>query len=389
MNDTGKNNVVTLEQYIIEQEARSANATGEFSKLMRDIVLAAKMVNRAVNKAGLVDILGYTDQVNVQGEQVQKLDQFANRHFIEALSMGGQVCVIGSEEEDEVIPVDNMQSKNARYVLLMDPLDGSSNVDVNVSIGTIFSIFRRKSDSGPGNLADCLQKGREQIAAGYIIYGSSTMLVYTTGNGVNGFTLDPSIGEFLLSHRDIKVPQKCNIYSLNEGNYRNLEEGLKEYLRHIKGKFDPSVRPYSTRYIGSLVADFHRNLLRGGVYIYPSLVGSPEGKLRLLYEANPMAFLIEQAGGVATNGVENILDLEPETLHQRTPLYIGNVSEIELIHQYIHGWRMKVSNHPVTIQSDDFEIRGGKVTMKGNKVVGFEMKDIEYIPRKDAENIEN
>lgn len=389
MSDPGRNNIVTLGQYIIEQESLSENATGEFSDLMRDIVLAAKMVNRAVNKAGLVDILGYTDQVNVQGEQVQKLDQFANSHFIEALSVGGQVCVIGSEEEDEVIPVTTSLAHNAKYVMLMDPLDGSSNVDVNVSIGTIFSIFRRKSDSGPGNLADCLQKGREQVAAGYLIYGSSTMLVYTTGNGVNGFTLDPSIGEFLLSHQNIRVPEKCNIYSLNEGNYRKLEEGLKEYLRHIKGKFDPTVRPYSTRYIGSLVADFHRNLLRGGVYIYPSLIGNPNGKLRLLYEANPMAFLIEQAGGIATNGQDNILDVDPTELHQRTPLYIGNTQEIELIHQYIHGWRQKVSTHPVTIKSDGFEIKGGKVTMKGDKVVGFEMKDMEYIPVDGFENIEN
>lgn len=328
--------IITLEQYIIESEQQFPFATGEFSQLLRDIGLAAKIVNREVNKAGLVDILGFTGDVNVQGEQVQKLDMFANETFVEALSVGGQVCVIGSEENDDVIPVTNPQSRGAQYVVLIDPLDGSSNIDVNVSIGTIFSVYVRKSPPGqPGTMEDCLQKGTEQVAAGYVIYGSSTMLVYTTGHGVNGFTLDPSIGEFLLSHPGMKVPETCNIYSLNEGNYRRFEPGLKEYLRHIKGKYDPNVRPYAARYIGSLVADFHRNLLRGGVFMYPAFVDKPEGKLRLLYEANPMAFLIEQAGGVATNGKERILELEPEALHQRTPLYMGNEFEINLIHYYL------------------------------------------------------
>ncbi len=328
--------IITLEQYIIESEQQFPFATGDFSQLLRDIGLAAKIVNREVNKAGLVDILGFTGDVNVQGEKVQKLDMFAHETFVETLSVGGKVCVIGSEENDEVIPVDNPQSQGAQYVVLFDPLDGSSNIDVNVSIGTIFSILVRRSPTGqPGTMADCLQKGTKQIAAGYVIYGSSTMLVYTTGNGVNGFTLDPSIGEFLLSHQGIRVPDTCSIYSLNEGNYRRFEPGLKEYLRHIKGKYDPTVRPYSARYIGSLVADFHRNLLRGGVFIYPAFVKNPDGKLRLLYEANPMAFLIEQAGGVATNGKERILELEPETLHQRTPLYMGNEFEINLIHYYL------------------------------------------------------
>ncbi|MCL4106335.1 UNVERIFIED_CONTAM: hypothetical protein GTU68_003496 [Idotea baltica] len=261
---------------------------------------------------------------------------FANDHFIQALTLGGQVCVIGSEENDDIIPVSTAQSRDAQYVVLMDPLDGSSNIDVNVSIGTIFSIFMRKSPQDqPGDLEDCLQPGTEQVAAGYVIYGSSTMMVYTTGHGVNGFTLDPSIGEFLLSHRDIQVPSTCNIYSLNEGNYRRFEPGLKEYLRHIKGKYDPSVRPYAARYIGSMVADFHRNLLRGGVFIYPSFIDQAEGKLRLLYEANPMAFIIEQAGGVATNGKDRIMELKPDDLHQRTPLYMGNEFEINLIHHYL------------------------------------------------------
>lgn len=334
--------VITLEQFIIESEQNLPFATGEFSQLLRDIALAAKMVNREVNKAGLVDILGYTGDVNVQGEQVQVLDMFAHEHFVEALSIGGQVCAIGSEENDDIIPVDNPQSRGAEYIVLIDPLDGSSNIDVNVSIGTIFSVLRRTSAPGiPGNIEDCLQPGVEQVAAGYVIYGSSTMLVYTTGNGVNGFTLDPSIGEFLLSHPSIKLPDTCNIYSLNEGNYRKFEPGLKEYLRHIKGKYDPNVRPYAARYIGSLVADFHRNLLRGGVFIYPSLTDKPEGKLRLLYEASPMAFLIEQAGGVATNGKQRILEVKPRDLHQRTPLYMGNEFEINLIHHYLEKFSIQ------------------------------------------------
>jgi fructose-1,6-bisphosphatase I len=340
--DLSSRKIITLEQFIIESEAAYPLATGEFSQLLRDIALAAKLVNREVNKAGLVDILGLTGETNVQGEKVQKLDVFANEHFIHALTIGGQVCVIGSEENEEVIPVANAQSRNARYVVLMDPLDGSSNIDVNVSVGTIFSVYERISPKGaPGTLADCMQKGSLQIAAGYVIYGSSTMIVYTTGHGVNGFTLDPSIGEFLLSHHNIQVPEKCNIYSLNEGNYRKFEPGLKEYLRHIKGKYDPTVRPYSSRYVGSLVADFHRNLLRGGVFIYPAFIDDPKGKLRLMYEANPMAMLIEQAGGVATDGSDRILDIEPETLHQRTPLYMGNHYEVELIHDYLKRYSIK------------------------------------------------
>lgn len=337
--DLSSRKIITLEQFIIESEAAYPLASGEFSQLLRDIALAAKLVNREVNKAGLVDILGLTGETNVQGEKVQKLDVFANDHFIHALTIGGQVCVIGSEENEDVIPVNNFQSRNARYVVLMDPLDGSSNIDVNVSVGTIFSVYERTTPIGqPGTLADCMQRGLRQTAAGYVIYGSSTMIVYTTGHGVNGFTLDPSIGEFLLSHPNIKVPEKCNIYSLNEGNYRKFEPGLKEYLRHIKGKYDPTVRPYSSRYVGSLVADFHRNLLRGGVFIYPAFIDDPKGKLRLMYEANPMAMLIEQAGGVATDGANRILDIEPEALHQRTPLYMGNHYEVELIHQYLRRY---------------------------------------------------
>lgn len=334
--------IITLEQFIIEQESDLPSASGEFSQLIRDLGLAAKIVNREVNKAGLVDIIGYTGETNVQGESVQKLDIFANDYFIEALAVGGNVCAIGSEENEEIIPVDTPQSANSRYVVLLDPLDGSSNIDVNVSIGTIFSIYRRKSASGPGTIDDVLQAGTEQVAAGYIIYGSSTMFVYTTGHGVNGFTLDPSIGEFLLSHPNIKIPPKCNIYSLNEGNYRKFFPGIKEYLRHIKGKFDPTMKPYSSRYIGSLVADFHRNLLRGGIFIYPGLVDKPQGKLRLLYEANPMAFLVEQAGGKATDGKNRILEIEPKDLHQRTPLFLGNNSEVNLIHEFLRKYELNI-----------------------------------------------
>lgn len=336
--------IVTLEQFIIENELETPGATGEFSQLLRDISLASRIVNREVNKAGLVNILGITGDENVQGETVQKLDVFANDQFIDALTQGGQTCVIGSEENEEVIPVLNSQSRGARYVVLMDPLDGSSNIDVNVSIGTIFSILERVTPPGqPGATEDCLQAGSKQVAAGYVIYGSSTMLVYTTGDGVNGFTLDPSLGEFLLSHPNITLPDTCKMYSLNEGNYRQFHPGIKAYLRFIKGKkeggeyVDPENRlnPYSGRYIGSLVADFHRNLLRGGIFLYPALSSAMGGKLRLLYEANPMAMLISQAGGMATNGKENILDIVPASLHERTPLFIGPAAEVERIHEFL------------------------------------------------------
>jgi fructose-1,6-bisphosphatase I len=337
--------LITLEQFIIEKENQVAGATGEFSQLLRDIGLAARIVNREVNKAGLVDILGAHGSTNVQGESVQKLDIFANNQFIEALSVGGQVCVIGSEENDDILPVETPQSANAQYVVLMDPLDGSSNIDVNVSIGTIFSIYRRVSPVGsPGTLEDCLQPGRKMLAAGYVIYGSSTMLVYTTGNGVNGFTLDPSIGEFMLSHPEIRIPSKCGIYSTNEGNTTKYSDGVRAYLRHVKGEGEtPIAKPYSSRYIGSMVADFHRNLLKGGLFLYPSMTDAPDGKLRLLYECNPMAFIAEQAGGAATNGKENILDLQPQKLHQRTPLYVGNSSEVALLHSFLEKYTVTTS----------------------------------------------
>jgi fructose-1,6-bisphosphatase I len=339
MNESRKN-VMTLEQFIIQQEQNFPYATGQLSKIIRDIVLAARMINREVNKAGLVDILGVTGDVNVQGEQVQKLDIFANEQMIDALFKGRMVCAVGSEENDDFLIKEGSEGK---YIILMDPLDGSSNIDVNVSIGTIFSVYRRKNIKGPLTSEDLLRPGIDQVASGYILYGSSTMLVYTTGNGVNGFTLDPSIGEFLLSHHNIKFPKKCDTYSVNEGHYRDFFEGTKEYLRHIKSD---APEPYSARYIGSLVADFHRNLLKGGIFMYPGTTKRPAGKLRLNFEANPMAFLAEQAGGYASDGRNRILEIVPTSLHERIPLFIGNKEEVlkleMFIEKYATGKRAKM-----------------------------------------------
>jgi fructose-1,6-bisphosphatase I len=321
--------VQTLGQFIIEKQNDFPYAKGELSRLLRDIGIAAKIVNREVNKAGLVEILGETGEVNVQGEQVKKLDVFANDQFIAALKAGGEVCAIASEENEEFIPIDSEVSKNAKYVIAMDPLDGSSNIDVNVSVGTIFSIYRRVSLSGPGTLEDFMQRGTEQVAAGYVIYGSSCMLVYTTGKGVNGFTLDPSIGEFCLSNPNIKAPEIGNIYSLNEGNYLHFPDGVKKYVKYCQEEDAATNRPYSSRYIGSGVADIHRNLLKGGIYIYPTTTKSPKGKLRLLYECNPLAFIIEQAGGKATDGKGRIMEKNMKELHQRTPLFIGSTQMVE------------------------------------------------------------
>ncbi|MCE3229997.1 MAG: fructose,6-bisphosphatase [Bacteroidetes bacterium] len=319
----------TLGQFIIEKQADFPFAKGELSRLLRDIGIAAKIVNREVNKAGLVEILGETGETNIQGEKVKKLDVFANEQFIAALSAGGEVCAIASEENDEIIPVDSAISKNAKYVVAMDPLDGSSNIDVNVSVGTIFSIYRRTSLSGPGTLEDFMQRGTEQIAAGYIIYGSSCMLVYTTGKGVNGFTLDPSIGEFCLSHPNMMTRKDGNVYSVNEGNYLHFPDGVKKYIKYCQEEDKASSRPYSSRYIGSGVADIHRNLIVGGIYIYPTTTKSPKGKLRLLYECNPLAFIIEQAGGKATTGSKRIMEIDIKELHQRTPLFCGSADMVD------------------------------------------------------------
>jgi len=329
--------LTTLGQFIIERQTDFPYAKGELSRLLRDIGIASKVVNREVNKAGLVDILGEHGTTNIQDEQVKKLDVYANEQFIAALSSGGETSAIASEENDELVPITTKVSKNAKYVVCVDPLDGSSNIDVNVSIGTIFSIYRRTHVDGPAVAEDFLQTGTKQVAAGYVIYGSSTMLVYTTRRGVNGFTLDPSIGEFCLSHPDIKCPEKGPLYSINEGNYARFPDGVKQYIRYCQVEDDATGRPYSSRYIGSLVADFHRNLLKGGIFIYPSTAKSPNGKLRLLYECNPLALIIEQAGGKASDGHRRILEITPTALHQRTPLFIGSSQMVNKAEELMRG----------------------------------------------------
>ncbi len=314
----------TLGQFILEKQADFPYAKGELSRLLRDIGIAAKIVNREVNKAGLADILGEAGTTNIQGEGQKKLDVYANEQFISALKHGGECCIVASEENDEFIPIESEVSKDAKYIVAMDPLDGSSNIDVNVAVGTIFSIYHRKSTYGKATMDDVLQRGTEQVAAGYVIYGSSTMLVYTTGKGVNGFTLDPSIGEFCLSHPDMKIPKDGLIYSINEGYYSHFPDGVKKYIKYCQVEDAKTNRPYTSRYIGSMVADVHRNLIKGGIFIYPVTASAPNGKLRLVYECNPMAFIIEQAGGKATNGYERILELEVNELHQRSAIFIGS-----------------------------------------------------------------
>jgi len=323
--------VVTLGEFIVQRQVNFPYAKGELTALLSAIRRASKVVNREVNKAGLVDeLLKASGEENIQGEQQQNLDVFANDHFIQAMMDRGEVCGVGSEENDEYIAFENEISKEGKYIILMDPLDGSSNIDVNVSIGTIFSIYRRVSSIGEkATLEDFLQPGTEQIAAGYIIYGSSTMLVLTTGNGVNGFTLDPSIGTYCLSHPNMKFPETGKIYSINEGNYIKFPDGVKKYIKYCQVMDPETDRPYTSRYIGSLVADFHRNMIKGGIYIYPSTASAPKGKLRLLYENNPLAFVAEQAGGVATDGFRRIVEIKPEELHQRTPLFIGSKKMVD------------------------------------------------------------
>ncbi len=327
----------TLGQFIIEKQTDFPYAKGELSRLLRDIGIAAKIVNREVNKAGLVDILGTVGDTNVFGENQKKLDVYADEQFIAALKDGGECCFVASEEQEEGVELtDTGVSKNAKYIVCIDPLDGSSNIEVNVSVGTIFSIYRRISQVGEAlTQEDLLQTGLRQVAAGYIIYGSSTMLVYTTGKGVNGFTLDPSIGEFCLSHPNMKIPQQGHIYSVNEGNYLKFPQGIKNYIKYCQEEDTGTNRPYTSRYIGSMVADIHRNLLLGGVFIYPQTALQPKGKLRLMYECNPIAFIIEQAGGKATTGTERILEIEPEELHQRVPAILGSTDMVNKVLKFL------------------------------------------------------
>jgi fructose-1,6-bisphosphatase I len=325
--------VVTIDRFIIEQQQRFPEATGELSWILYDIALAAKMISNRVRSAGLADILGATENENVQGEVQQKLDVFANETIIKALDHGGRLCAMGSEEDPDLIPIPD-KFRQGRYAVLFDPLDGSSNIDVNVPVGTIFSVVRKVSAGPRGSLEDLLQRGTAQVAAGYVIYGSSTMLVYTTGQGVHGFTLDPAIGEFLLSHPNMRIPEKGRYLSVNDSYDALWSDQVRAVMERYRGR-DGKREPMNVRYVGSLVADFHRNLLGGGVFAYPANSKSPRGKLRLLYEASPLAFVVEQAGGAATDGVRRIVDIEPTELHQRTPLFIGSQSDVELAREIL------------------------------------------------------
>jgi fructose-1,6-bisphosphatase I len=328
--------VTTLNQFIVERQAEIPGATGEFSRLLHHVGIAAKKVHREVNKAGLVDILGRVGTVNVQGENQQKLDLFADTIFLDELRASGECCGVATEENQEIVTFDEGWSGEGKYIVCMDPLDGSSNIDANVSVGTIFSIYRRQSPIGkPPVTSDFLQAGTAQIAAGYVIYGSSTMLVYTSGRGVNGFTLDTSIGEFCLSHPATRTPPAGRIYSINEGNYINFPVGVKKYIKYCQEIDTAGGRPYTSRYIGSLVADFHRNMLHGGIFLYPPTSAHPDGKLRLIYECNPMAFIAEQSGGIATDGEHRVLELTPASLHQRVPLYIGSRDMVHKLTEFL------------------------------------------------------
>ncbi|HEY3279421.1 MAG TPA: class 1 fructose-bisphosphatase [Gemmatimonadales bacterium] len=331
----GSTEVITIERFIMEQERLHPEATGELSNLLYDLCLAAKIISRQVRRAGLSDILGAMDTINVQGELQQKLDIFANETVRNSVQHTGRICLMASEEDEAPVPVP-ADKPAGKYVLLYDPLDGSSNIDVNVSIGTIFSIHRRVTakKNGAATLADCLQRGRKQVAAGYILYGSSTMLVYSTGQGVHGFTLDPTIGEFLLSHPNIRTPELGKYYSVNESHWNKWTPAVQRVVAAFKNG-EERVQAKNARYIGSLVADFHRNLMSGGIFLYPADTGSRQGKLRLLYEAAPLAFVVEQAGGAATDGRQQILDLMPQSLHQRTPLLIGSKADVAFATEHI------------------------------------------------------
>jgi fructose-1,6-bisphosphatase I len=328
---------MTVTEHILEKQRENPEATGAFTRLLAELIIAAKIISREVNKAGIADILGYAGRQNIQGEDVQKLDEFANRTIIERMGHIGQLCTMASEEDADLIEIPSRYPKG-NYVLIYDPLDGSSNIDVNVSIGTIFSIHRKIGSDEDGTLTDVLQPGYKQVAAGYFIYGSSTIMVYTTGSGVHGFTLLPGIGEFLLSHENIRIPERGKIFSVNESNYYYWSDGVRRLVDHFKS---PDTKPaYTARYVGSLVSDFHRNLLKGGIFMYPKDTKDPKkphGKLRLMCEANPLAFVVKEAGGYASTGEMPILEVEPEELHQRVPLFIGSKADVELAEKFVRG----------------------------------------------------
>lgn len=332
--------LMTIERHILESQRHAPHATGAFTQLLYDIALSAKLIARETTRAGLVDILGEAGSNNVHGEDQQKLDMYADDVIFRMNDHTGRLCVMASEERPDIIPIPE-QFDTGRYVLIYDPLDGSSNIDVNVSIGTIFAIFRKISSGPRGSLEDILQPGKQLVAAGYVIYGASTMMVYSTGHGVHGFTLDPSVGEFLLSHENIQIPQTAMYYSVNQGNEKYWTPGVRRYVKWLQGIYGEGRKPLSQRYIGSLVADFHRNLLKGGIYLYPGDLRSPDnpnGKLRLLYEAAPLAFLCEQAGGKASDGIVPIREIQPHSLHQKVPLFIGNADLVDTANEFIRSY---------------------------------------------------
>jgi fructose-1,6-bisphosphatase I len=333
MKNRSKQSVITLEEYIIQGQNKFPGATGELSQLLRDIGLAAKIISREVNKAGITNILGEDGSTNIHGEAVKKLDLFADRQLISALNRSEITCMVISEENHDIVELDN---DGGKYIVYMDPLDGSSNIDVNVSVGSIFSIYLKENKNHCSlNVKDALQPGVKQIAAGYVLYGSSTIMVYTTGMGVSVFTLDPSIGEFILGNENITMPDKGSIYSVNEGNYKSWPEGLKKYVKYCQEEEPDEGRPYKARYIGSMVADVHRTLLKGGIFIYPDSNQYPNGKLRLMYECNPLSMVIEQAGGMAINGGNRIMEISPQSIHQQTPIYIGSKENVSKVKEHL------------------------------------------------------
>lgn len=351
------NKFTTLYRHIIDEERKIPEATGQLSDLLQDIALACKVISLEVNRAGLIDILGFTGAENVQGEEVKKLDVYANEILTHMMRIGGHALALCSEEDEDFIPFPDQYFKQDvlnKYIVHFDPLDGSSNIDANISIGTIFSIYRRTSECGPATMDDCLQPGYKQVAAGYVVYGSSTIMVYTAGKGVHGFTLDPSVGEFLLSYENMKIPKKSKTYSINEGNYSKWDDGVRNYIDYLKGTDKETERPYTSRYVGSLVADFHRNLLYGGIFIYPADKKNKNGKLRLMYEANPLSMIVEQAGGRATNGKERILDIQPTNLHQRTPLFIGSEEDVIKAEEFLslNGKKKVMSKNVEHVKSE-------------------------------------